>query len=70
MGAPLGTKKAASRTRRAAAAIQKAMALSRGKAMLRAPICSGRTRLAKPICGAMVSTKKIISVPCMVTRAR
>jgi hypothetical protein len=45
-------------------------ALRRGKAMRREPICAGKMRLPKPDCGATVSTKKSMIVPCIVTRAR
>jgi hypothetical protein len=43
--------------------IQKERRLSEGKAISRAPICSGRRKLPKASCGAAVSTKKIINDP-------
>jgi hypothetical protein len=61
---------AESRVRSATAVIQNAAAFTRGKAMWRAPIWLGRMRLPKPPWGAVVSTKKTISVPWKVTNAR
>ena len=44
--------------------------LRNGKAMSRAPICSGMRKLPNPPVRAVVSTKKIMMVPCMVSRPR
>ena len=70
MGAPSGTKNAASRTSREAAVTQNAAAFSRGNAIPSAPICAGSTRFGNALCGTTVSTKNTISVPCIVTNAR
>ena len=70
MALPPGAKVELSRTRRAKAVSQKLAALRRGKAMRPAPIWAGRIRLPKPLCGAVVSTKKSMIVPWIVTRAR
>ena len=37
-----------------------------GKAMSRAPHCSGMSRLPKPLTGAVDITKNTMMVPCMV----
>ena len=70
MGPPPGTKNAASKTSSASAVSHMLAALMRGNAMRCAPICAGRIRFPNPDCGATVSTKNSISVPCMVTSAR
>ena len=64
------TKKAVSRTSNETNVSQNDSMLRTGKAISRAPICSGRKKLPKPPCGAVVSTKKIMIVPCMVTSDR
>ena len=48
-----------------AAVSQKLTELSTGKAMSRAPICSGTTKFISPTMKAM-ATKKIMIVPCAV----
>src|SRR2546423_5544978 len=64
------TKKAASSTSNDTKVSQNDSMLSTGKAISRAPICRGKKRLPKPLCGAVVSTKKIMIVPCIVTSDR
>ncbi len=44
--------------------------LRKGYAMSRAPICSGMMKLPNPLTRAIETTKKIITVPCIVTRLR
>jgi hypothetical protein len=70
MALPPGTNVELSRMTSAAAVSQKLTALANGKAMRREPICAGRIRFPKPDCGAVVSTKKSMMVPWMVTSAR
>src|SRR5215472_7216422 len=64
--APPGTTKAAISTKNESKAVQKPAAVSRGNAMFDAPNCNGRKKVPKPACGTMDSTKKTISVPCIV----
>ncbi len=70
IGAPPGTRNAASSTTSDAAVSQNPAAFTSGSAISRDPSCSGNTTFANPDCGATVSTKNTISVPCIVTHAR
>ena len=68
--APPSTAKLARSTMQAGTTVQKDSMLSSGKAMSRAPICRGMMKLAMPLASASEMTKKIITVPCMVTSER
>ncbi len=66
--APAGTKKPAIKVADDNAAVQKESMLSTGKAMSRAPIWSGMSRLPKAPITIGVMAQKIMIVPCMVKR--
>ena len=69
-GGPSGIKNAASKTTKPTKVTQKDIMLNRGKAISSAPIWIGKKKFPKPANGALVSTKKTISVPCMVISER
>src|SRR5207237_8773553 len=46
--------------------VQSDSIFNRGNAIARAPICAGSTRFPNAFCGATLSTKNTIRVPCIV----